>query len=207
MPYANGGDLLSYLNQNINKLTWLLKLECLWEIANCLMQFHWRNSVHCDLHGGNIVFELDPAENLIQAFICGVSLSRSIESDPESDIQGVLPYIAPEVFGTRKFTKESDIYSFGIIMYLVATGETPFQDRLFDKDLACDIVDGLQPTMPDSAPDDYKRLAAWCCDADPKKRPKDGKDVFEKVDILMRKVEGNVSGDDVWNTIYITSGK
>jgi hypothetical protein len=44
-------------------------------------------------------------------------------------------------------------------MYLVATGEPPFRDKPFDQGLVCDILGGLRPTMPDSAPDGYKKLA------------------------------------------------
>ena len=89
----------------------------------------------------------------------------------ESTIRGVLPFIALEVFHTGKFTQKSDVYSFGIIMHLVATGEPPFRDRQFDRDLVCDIMGGLQPSMPYSAPVKYKKLAERCCDADPAKRP------------------------------------
>src|SRR6185312_14486100 len=89
----------------------------------------------------------------------------------DSAIRGVLPFIAPEVFHTCKFTQKSDVYSFGIIMYLIATGEPPFRDRQFDRDLVCNIMGGLRPLMPDSAPEEYKKIAERCCDADPDKRP------------------------------------
>jgi len=56
-------------------------------------------------------------------------------------------------------------------MYLVATGEPPFKDRQFDGDLICDIMSGLRPSMPDPAPEEYKKPAERCCDADPDKRP------------------------------------
>src|SRR6185369_13593157 len=89
----------------------------------------------------------------------------------DSTIRGVLPFVAPEVFHTCKFTQKSDVYSFGIIMYLIATGESPFRDRQFNRDLVCDILGGLRPLMPDSAPEEYKKLAERYCDADPDKRP------------------------------------
>ena len=34
--------------------------------------------------------------------------------------------------------------------------------RLFDRTLICNIAGGLQPRMPDSAPNEYKQLAAKC---------------------------------------------
>jgi serine/threonine protein kinase len=128
----------------INKLTWKMKLQLLYGIAYTLQQIHRNRLVHCDIHGGNIVLHnSNPAELLSTPFICDLGLSCSTESESNSDIRGVLPFIAPEVFSTRKFTYASAIYAFGIIVYLVATGEPPFRDRSFDKDLVCDILGGL----------------------------------------------------------------
>ena len=100
---------------------------------------------------------------------------------------------------TCKFTQKSDVYSFGIIMYLIATGEPPFRDRQFDRDLVCDIMGGLRPLMPDSAPEEYKKLAERCCDADPDKRP-DANTLLMDIGKLVRELDN--SDDNVWNTIY-----
>ena len=197
MQYANNGSLLSYLVQNINKLTWRDKLWCLWDIANYLWTIHSAGIVHCDLHGGNIVL------NGSDSLICDLGLSRSVNSrESNSTIRGALPYIniAPEVFHTRKFTQESDVYSFGIIMHLLATGEPPFRDRQFDTSLIREIMDGLRPPMPDSAPKEYKKLAEWCCDADPdnNKRPS-AEELFYDIDKLIRRIS---SDDNTWNSVY-----
>ena len=166
MQYANNGNLLSYLDQSINELTWKLKLLSLRTIAQNLWTIHNAGLVHCNLHDGNIVVR----GNVL--LICDFGLSRSVNSRKSSPtIRGVLPFIAPEVFHTRKFTQKSDVYSFGIIMNLIATGEQPFRDRQFDASLIREIMDGLRPLMPDSTPEEYKKLAERCCDADPDKRP------------------------------------
>ena len=86
-------------------------------------------------------------------------------------------------------------------MYLIATGEPPFRDRQFNRDLACDIMSGLRPSMPDSAPEEYKKLAKWCCDADPDKRP-DAKRLFIDIEWLMIEVNKDNSDDNAWHTIY-----
>ena len=189
MQYANNGSLLSYLDQNINKLTWMDKLRHLWDIAYYLKHIHYVGLVHCDLHGGNIVLN----EGL--PLICDLGLSRSVNSrEPDSTIRGVLPFIAPEVFHTCKFTQKSDVYSFGIIMYLIATGEPPFRDRQFDRGLICDIMGGLRPSMPDSAPEEYKKLAERCCDADPDKRP-DAKTLYDDIEMID-------DSNNIWHAVY-----
>src|SRR6185312_1194924 len=117
MQYANNGSLLSYLDQNINKLTWRDKLLHLSNIASYLSFIHNAGLVHCDLHSGNIVMRNHNYG--VESLICDFGLSQSVNSRQQnSTIRGVLPFIAPEVFHTRKFTQKSDIYSFGIIMYL-----------------------------------------------------------------------------------------
>jgi len=197
MQYANNGSLLSYLDQNINNLTWNMKLQCLDSIADCLPDIYVAGLVHCDLHGGNIV--MHDNTHKIESLICDFGHSRSVklcESNP--NIRGVLPFIAPEVFHTRKFTQESDIYSFGIIMYLIATGEQPFRDRQLDASLIREIMSGLRPSMPDSAPEKYKKLAEWCCDVDPDKRP----NIPTVRNTISKLVEEIDIGDDIWNAIY-----
>src|SRR6185369_1706433 len=92
MQYANNGSLLSYLDQNINQLTWMDKSQYLYNIALNLWTVHSMGLVHCDLHGGNIVLRNKP-------YICDLGLSQSVNShEPNSTIRGVLPFIAPEVF-------------------------------------------------------------------------------------------------------------
>src|SRR5689334_8696797 len=101
MQYANNGNLLSYLVQNINKLTWSDKLLHLKDIAYYLKFIHDAGLVHCDLHGGNIVIHKhehvdiydmygDPRDNEVKSLICDFDLSQSVNSrESNSTIRGV----------------------------------------------------------------------------------------------------------------------
>src|SRR5439155_17898458 len=105
MQYANNGSLLSYLNQNINKLTWKMKVLYLNSIASYLNIIHGRGLVHCDLHGGNIV--IHDNTRIVEPFICDLGLSQPVNShESNPTIRGVLPFIAPEIFHTSKFTQK-----------------------------------------------------------------------------------------------------
>ena len=57
---------------------------------------------------------------------------------------------------------------------------------------------GLRPLMPDSAPEEYKKLAEWCCDADPDKRP-DVWTLYYDIGKLVNEVKAN---DNTWNVVY-----
>ncbi|CAG8816210.1 13463_t:CDS:1, partial [Cetraspora pellucida] len=64
-----------------------------------------------------------------------------------------------------------DIYSFGIIMWEISTGEEVFNDYEFNDDLAMKIGFGLRPEFAPGTPECYVELAKKCMDSDPKKRP------------------------------------
>ena len=60
-------------------------------------------------------------------------------------------------------------------------------------------MSGLRPSMPDSAPEEYKKLAEWCCDADPDKRP-DAHRLWDIIYAIAKKVENDNSDSNTWNT-------
>ena|SRR5438128_797120 len=66
-----------------------------------LWDIHRMSLIHCDLYGGNIVLN---GSYRTTPLICDLGLSKSVNSSQPttSTIQGVLPYIAPEVKFTQK---------------------------------------------------------------------------------------------------------
>src|SRR6185437_10081355 len=102
----------------------------------------------------------------------GLGLSKSAtESDNDNEIYGIIPYVAPEIFQGQKYTKASDIYSFGMIMWELMTGRRPFWDQSHDTYLIIKICDGLRPPIVTNAPEGYIELMQRCWHSDPMKRP------------------------------------
>ncbi|POG76749.1 kinase-like domain-containing protein [Rhizophagus irregularis DAOM 181602=DAOM 197198] len=84
-----------------------------------------------------------------------------------------MPYLAPEVLKGKPYTQAADIYSFGMIMYFVATGKQPFANREHDQNLALDICEGVRPETSDQEmPKCYRDLMKKCWDSDPNNRLK-----------------------------------
>src|SRR5436305_12607773 len=99
-------------------------------------------------------------------------LGLSVPDDQESSsIIGVLPYIAPEVLNGEPYTIASDIYSFGVLMSVISTGQQPFYNIAHDIDLAIKICEGVRPNFSINTPKFYIELAYKCMNADPDKRP------------------------------------
>ena len=71
----------------------------------------------------------------------------------------------------KPYTKKSDIYSFGMIMWEHTTGKKPFHDRPHDHHLISDILKGERPQITDDTPKFYTELMKKCWDHNPENRP------------------------------------
>src|SRR5438046_1003207 len=134
LDYAENGSLRNYLDKNFDKLSWHAKFRNLHLIAVGLMKIHEKELIHRDLHIGNILTFFDGFDNV--SGITDMGLCRPSDDKLENEnnhIYGVLPYVAPEILRGQNYTKASDVYSFGIIMYEVFSGLPPYHDISHDK--------------------------------------------------------------------------
>ncbi|CAB4416167.1 unnamed protein product [Rhizophagus irregularis] len=63
---------------------------------------------------------------------------------------------SPEVIIGKEYTFASDIYSFGILMWEISSGQAPFNNYEHDYDLAMKIVNGMRPKIRTEIPSKYK---------------------------------------------------
>src|SRR5947209_1857627 len=133
-----------------------------------LWRIHEKNYIHHDLHSGNI-FSYDICECEIEDL--GLCQQVVDKKDNPNKIYGVIPYLAPEVLSKKPYTKESDIYSFGMIMWEFTTGKKPFHDRPHNHCLILDILRGERPQITDDTPKFYAELMKRCWEHNPEYRP------------------------------------
>ncbi|RGB40858.1 kinase-like domain-containing protein, partial [Rhizophagus diaphanus] len=94
-----------------------------YRIICALYEIHRDNAIHRDLHSENILYSQFGDFWYISDFgFCGPA------DKPLKSIYGNLPYIAPEVIIGKEYTFASDIYSFGILMWEISSGQTPFNN-------------------------------------------------------------------------------
>ncbi|PKK59520.1 kinase-like protein, partial [Rhizophagus irregularis] len=129
-------------------ITWYGKLRRLKEIINGLSRIHNVNIIHRDLHSGNILLNVLNGTNYYsRTKISDLGTSKSAtenngnNDNEEDNIYGIIPYVAPEVLQGKKYTKASDIYSFGMIMWDLMVGRRPFWDRNHNTELIIEICD------------------------------------------------------------------
>ncbi|GBB98423.1 hypothetical protein RclHR1_03220016 [Rhizophagus clarus] len=170
LDYAEDGSLRNYLNASYNKLSWYDKISYLNKIAFGLENIHNNEIIHRDLHVGNIL--INRGSSLITDMGLCKPADYNTSENTKNEIYGVLPYIAPEILRGQNYTKASDIYSFGIIMYEVISGLPPYHDVSHDKYLAIRICQGLRPRFHIKVPQLIVHLIKRCLDANPLDRPK-----------------------------------
>ena len=88
-------------------------------------------------------------------------LSRKIsEASSNAKIFGVIPYIDPKGLNDQnyKLSKESDVYSIGVLLWQISSGYEPFKGKDYDIRLAISIHDGLREEIIDGTPIEYSNL-------------------------------------------------
>ena len=87
---------------------------------------HQKNIVHRDLKPENILIE-NKKDGLIRIKICDFGTAKIYEKNKtERQIVGSTYYIAPEV-QDKNYNKECDLWSIGVIIYILLAGRPPFQ--------------------------------------------------------------------------------
>jgi serine/threonine protein kinase len=168
-------DLGKYLQQNNQKLTWKERIQIAQYIIYALTKIHEENAIHRDLHSGNVLFlQINQVFYISDLGFCGPA------DVPINGTYGNLPYIAPEVIAGNKTTFKSDIYSVGMLMWEISSGQPPFANIDHDINLAMNIVNGIRPKIVPETPLEYKILMEQCWDADPAKRP-DINSLYDKI--------------------------
>ncbi|RHZ67604.1 hypothetical protein Glove_300g18 [Diversispora epigaea] len=170
LRYMKNGNLRNFL-QPKKILPWIERLWLLDSFISGLEVIHDKGYIHCDLHPGNLMIT-EAFNNLTFLRVGDLGFCRPADEITTSGRYGVLPYIAPEILNQNEYTQASDIYSVGIIMWVISTGNIPFSDRAYDLELTLEILNGLRPKIKEGTPQCYVKLMKKCWHKDPSERPR-----------------------------------
>ncbi|RIA94418.1 kinase-like domain-containing protein [Glomus cerebriforme] len=172
LDYAQGGNFNNWMNENYKYFFWKDKLSALYNIIYGLKELHQKRMIHRDFHTGNILLLRNRVDEFSNCRISDMGLCGEVGNTDKRKIYGVMPYVAPEVLRGKPYTKAADIYSFGMIMYFVATGKQPFANCAHDHHLILNICDGIRPEINEpEAPKYYIDLMNRCWDSNLNNRP------------------------------------
>lgn len=123
MEYVDGPDLKDYIREN-SPLDLREVIQIMDQILSAVALAHKHNVIHRDLKPQNIL--MDKRGNIkIADFGIAVALNQSSITQTNS-VMGSVHYMSPEQTRGGLVTRQSDIYSLGIILYELITGTVPF---------------------------------------------------------------------------------
>lgn len=166
MPVQTGDELYNYLLRN-GPLPIEKAQKIFTQLVGAVAHVHNMSCVHRDLKLENIL--LDKHENVK---LCDFGFTREYEGKT-SHLQtfcGTVCYSAPEMLRGEKYAAEKvDVWSLGVILYALLTGELPFDDD--DEMVTKHKILGNEPKYPDTMPAEAKVLIAQLLSKRPLIRP------------------------------------
>jgi serine/threonine protein kinase len=143
------------------------------EIALGMRHLHKYNIVHRDLAARNILLS---HSNLIDTHlkISDFGMSRVLQEDSASKTRtgiGPVCWMAPESLREKIYSKKSDVWMFGILVYEIVSRCEPHYDK--DPMRVSSLIrdEGVTPNIPNDCPHKLRQLMIICWNKQPEQRP------------------------------------
>ncbi|KAM8730437.1 myosin light chain kinase, smooth muscle-like [Acanthopagrus schlegelii] len=125
MEYIAGGELFERIVDDNFEHTELTSARYMQQILEGMQYVHRQNIVHLDLKPENIVC-VDTTGTRIKIIDFGLA-SKLEEGTPLMVMHGTPEFVAPEVISFEPVGLETDMWSIGVICFILLSGESPFQ--------------------------------------------------------------------------------
>ena len=177
MGYVRGESLAERLAFE-GRLPCDLARRILAELADALDYAHRRGVVHRDIKPANVLVDDESGRVMLADFGVAKSAAAFEGLSVAGLAVGTPQYMSPEqALGSAEVDGRSDIYSLGVLAYVMLTGREPF-DGASPQQVAYGHVARAAPSVRDAAPDtpaDLAAVVARCLAKDPAERWPDGK--------------------------------
>ncbi|KAG8908804.1 hypothetical protein FRB99_003042 [Tulasnella sp. 403] len=146
-PFTSNGTLNKYLEDNPESPD---RIRLLKESAQAIAYLHSKTFLHGDIKGNNIL-----VSDCVHALVCDFGLCRLVDRATSRALKGTgtTRWEAPEMWkrGTNSKTKKTDVYSFGITVAEILSGEIPYKDIVSNPEVVLAVVQGDRPPRDPSA--------------------------------------------------------
>ena len=144
MEYCSGGDLLSYFEHYEYELPEAKVCEIIHKLSMAIYYLHSYGIVHRDLKPENILMtDLTPNADIR---LLDFGLSKIVGNDEKcTEPYGTLSFVAPEVLQGKPYDKSVDLWSIGIITFLLLCGYMPFDDKHSEREIARQTIQDPVP--------------------------------------------------------------
>ena len=138
------------------------------QIASALALAHESGLLHGDLKPGNVMITEQGRVKLLD-FGLARALSAGLDDPRKSDLFGTIAFMAPERQGIRLTDPRSEVFSFGLILHQMLSGEHPFGTGTPDE-ISAAIKNKNHRPLPSRVPEWLSGIAHRCLEKKPEDR-------------------------------------
>lgn len=171
--YMANGSLRRVLQRKDRSLDQRKKVMIALDAAFGMEYLHLKNIVHFDLKCDNLLVNLgDPHRPVCKVGDFGLSRIKQ-NTLVSGGVRGTLPWMAPELLNgcSSRVSEKVDIFSFGIAMWELVTGEEPYANMHCGAIIGGIVNNSLRPPIPDRCDPEWRKLMEECWSHDPDSRP------------------------------------
>ena len=187
MEYVPGEDLKSMLKM-MGPMSSGKSILIVKQVCKGLAEAHRRGIVHLDLKPQNIMID---KEGIVRIMDFGIAHSLDVKDGPvRGTLMGTLAYMSPEQLAGKEVDHRSDLYSLGVILFEMLTGDLPFEGET--PGLVARKQMSSAPPDPRLAnpliPQDLGRLVQRCLDKDRVRRYQDVEEILQELREIQKSV-------------------
>ncbi|XP_053724171.1 protein kinase C delta type-like [Synchiropus splendidus] len=164
MEYLNGGDLMFHIQDggrfNLNRAVFYSA-----EIVVGLQFLHSKGIIYRDLKLDNVMLDRDGHIKIADFGMCKENVFGAVRA---TTFCGTPDYIAPEILLGQKYTFSVDWWSFGVLVFEMLIGQSPFQGD--DEDELFESIRSDTPPYPRWITKESKSLLEQLFERDPTRR-------------------------------------
>ncbi|XP_065849707.1 uncharacterized protein [Euphorbia lathyris] len=167
------GSLKQFLQKKDRTIDRRKRLIIAMDAAFGMEYLHGKNIVHFDLKCENLLVNMrDPQRPVCKIGDLGLSKVKQ-QTLVSGGVRGTLPWMAPELLSGKSHmvTEKIDVYSFGIVMWELLTGEEPYAGLHCASIIGGIVNDSLRPDIPTWCDPEWKALMEGSWASDPAVRP------------------------------------
>ncbi|XP_076952759.1 serine/threonine-protein kinase STY17-like [Bidens hawaiensis] len=177
------GSIYNFLRQQNGSFKLPLLLKIAIDVSKGMSYLHQNNIIHRDLKTANLLMD---EHEVVKVADFGVARVQT-QSGVMTAETGTYRWMAPEVIEHRPYDHKADVFSFGVVLWELLTGEVPYS-CLTPLQAAVGVVQhGLRPTIPKETHPKLTELLRSCWHDNPTMRP-DFTDILEKLKCLEKEV-------------------
>uniref|UniRef100_A0A8V5GWQ1 mitogen-activated protein kinase kinase kinase n=1 Tax=Melopsittacus undulatus TaxID=13146 RepID=A0A8V5GWQ1_MELUD len=166
MEFCAQGQLYEVLRAG-RKVTPSLLVDWSMGIAGGMNYLHLHKIIHRDLKSPNMLITYD---DVVKISDFGTS-KELIDKSTKMSFAGTVAWMAPEVIRNEPVSEKVDIWSFGVVLWELLTGEIPYKDVDSSAIIWGVGSNSLHLPVPSGCPDGFKVLLRQCWNSKPRNRP------------------------------------